>query len=41
MINADVNGKNWLIMADLIKDLFGVLVIVSVNVIYYVMLESI
>ena len=41
MINADVNAKNSLIMEDMIKDLIGVLVIVDVNVINYVMLESI
>ena len=32
-VNVAVNAKNWLIMAYGIKDLFGVLVIVSVNVI--------
>ena len=41
MINADANVKNWLIMEDVIKDLFRILVIVNVNVINYVMLESI
>ena len=40
-INADVNVKNSLMMEDAIKDLFGILVIVNVNVINYVMLESI
>ena len=41
MMNADANVKNWLIMEDVIKDLFKILVIVNVNVINYVMLESI
>ena len=41
MINADVNANNSLIMEDMIKDLIGVLVIVDVNVINYVRLESI
>ena len=36
MINADVNAKNVLIIEDVIKDLFGILVIVNVNVINYV-----
>ena len=40
-INVDVNVKNSLTMEDVIKDLFGILVIVNVNVINYVMLESI
>ena len=33
MINVSVNAKNWLIKAYEIKDLFRILVIVSVNVI--------
>ena len=33
MINVSVNAKNWLIKASEIKDLFRILVIVSVNVI--------
>ena len=41
MINADVNAKNWLIMEDVIKDLFGILVIGNVSVINHVMLENI
>ena len=41
MINADVSPKNWLTKEDVIKDLFGTLVIVNVNVINQVMLESI
>ena len=41
MINAKVNAKNSLIMKDVIKDLFGILVIVNVNVISYVMLKNI
>ena len=40
-INADLNVKNWLIKAVVIKDLFGILVTVIVNVINYVMLENI
>ena len=40
MINVHANVKNWLIKAYLIKDIFGILVIVSVNVINYVMLAS-
>ena len=39
--NADVNAKNQLIKECVIKDLFGILVIVSVNVIKCVMLEKI
>ena len=39
--NADVNTKNWLIKVYAIKDLFGILVIVSVNVINLVVLVSI
>ena len=41
MINVHVNVNNWLIKAYIIKDIFGILVIVSVNVINYVMLASI
>ena len=41
MINADVNAKNLMIIEDVIKNLFGILVIVNKNVINYVMLESI
>ena len=41
MINADVNEKNWLIKAYAIKDLFGILVTVRVNVINPVILVSI
>ena len=41
MINADVNAKKWLIMEDVIKDLFGILVIAKVNVINHVMLANI
>ena len=41
MINAGVNAKNWLIKAYAIKDLFRILVIVSVNVINPVVLVSI
>ena len=39
MINTDMNAKNLLIMKDVIKDLFGILL--TVNVTNYVMLESI
>ena len=38
MINVSVNAKNWLIKAYEIKDLFRILVIVSVNVINPVIL---
>ena len=41
MINAGVNTKNWLIKAYAIKDLSGILVIVSVNVINPVIFASI
>ena len=40
-INADVNIKNQLIKECVITDLFGILVIVSVNVIKLVMLVNI
>ena len=38
-INAGVNVKNWLIKVVVIKDLFGILVILNVNVINHMMLE--
>ena len=41
MINAGVNANNWLIEAYAIKDLFGILVIVSVNVINPVILANV
>ena len=41
MINAVVNANNSLIKAYAIKDLFGILVIVSVNVINLVISVSI
>ena len=41
MINAGVNVKYLLIKVYAIKDLFGILVIMSVNVINYVMLVNI
>ena len=41
MINEDVNAKNWLIKEYVLKDLFGILVIVIMNVINHVMLEYI
>ena len=40
-INADVNVKNYLIKEYVVKDLFGILVIVSVNVIKIVILVNI
>ena len=40
-INADVNAKNQLIKDCMIKDLFRIVVIASVNVINHAMLESI
>ena len=40
-INADVNAKNQLIKELVIKDLFGILVIVNLNVIKGVMLVNI
>ena len=40
-INARVNVKHLLIKTVVIKDLFGILVIVNVNVINNVMLENI
>ena len=36
----DVNVKNWLTKKCVIKDLFGIQVIVNVNVINHVMLEN-
>ena len=41
VINADVNVKNQLTKECVIKDLFSILVIVSVNVINHVILENI
>ena len=41
MINAGLNVKNWLIKVYMMKDLFGILVTVNVNVINRVMLENI
>ena len=40
-INAGVNAKNWLIKELVIKDLFEILVIVSVNVKNHAILLSI
>ena len=40
-INADVNGTNSLINEGVIKDLFGILVIVSLNVIKRVIMVNI
>ena len=39
-IKADVNIKNWSTKQYVIKDLFGILAIVNVDVINYVMLEN-
>ena len=39
--NVDVNANNWLTKEYMIQDLFGILVIVNVNVINYTMLENI
>ena len=41
MINVDVNAKNWLTKEYVIKDLFGIQVIMNVNAINHVMLENI
>ena len=41
MINADINANNWLTKEHEINDLFGILVIVNINVINHVMLENI
>ena len=41
MINADVNAKNWLTKEFRINSLFGIRVIVNVNVINHVMLENV
>ena len=41
MINVDANVKNWLIKVYAIKDMLGILVVVSVNAINHVMLASI
>ena len=41
MINADINPNNWLTKEHEINDLFGILVIVNINVINHVMLENI
>ena len=41
MINADGNVKDWLIKVYAIEDIFGILVIVSVNMINHVMLPNI
>ena len=38
IINVDVNVKNWLIKVYAIKDMLGILVIVSVSVINHAML---
>ena len=40
-INTDVNAKNWLTKVYAIKDLFGILVVVNVNVINLVILVSV
>ena len=41
MVNADVNARNWFTKEYVIQDLFGIQVIVNVNVINQVMLENI
>ena len=41
MINVDANVKNWLIKVYAIKDMLGISVIVSVNVINHAVLVSI
>ena len=41
VINTGVNAKSWLAKVYVMKDLFGILVIVNVNVINHVMLENI
>ena len=41
MINAGVNAKNKLIKMYVVKDLFGILVIVSFNVINHVIFVNI
>ena len=41
MVNLGANAKNEFIKKCVIKDLFGILVIVSVNLIKRVMLENI
>ena len=41
IINADVNAKNWLTKEFGINSLFGIRVIVNVNVINHVMLENV
>ena len=41
VINTGVNAKSWLEKVYVMKDLFGILVIVNVNVINHVMLENI
>ena len=40
-VNAGTNAKNWLIRLYTIKDLFGILVIVSVNMTNHMMLMNI
>ena len=41
MVNADANVKNWLTNEYVTKDIFGMQVIVNVNVINHVMSENI
>ena len=41
MINAGANAKNQLIKVYVVKDLFGILVVASVNVINHMMLMNI
>ena len=41
MINAELNVENWLTKEDLVMNLFGIQVILNVNVINQVVLENI
>ena len=40
MINVDANVNNWLIKVCVVKDMLGILVVVSVNVINHAMLVA-
>ena len=40
MISASVNAKNWLTKVYLMMNLFGILVIVNVNMVNHVILEN-
>ena len=41
MINADVNVNSWLTKKDVMKDLYGIQVIVNVNVINLLIFDNI